>query len=274
MIDLHTHSNISDGTDSPEALVQIAVNLGITTIALCDHDTTAGLSRFLSHATRFNLKAIPGIEISAEWKQGNCHILGLNVDVKNRQFESILQKIRDGRELRNMQICEKLKNIGTPIDIDDIAEFAKGEIIARPHIAMAMMKKGYCTSIDDAFNRYLSKGAPAYVNRYRLSPIEAVSLLKNSGARVIIAHPTQLNLDKESFREFISTLIQHGLDGIEVFTPYTPDSDIAYLSSFCKDYSLLASGGSDYHGTNKPDHHLGHYRSDKCIPESVSAVVE
>lgn len=273
MVDLHTHSSASDGTDSPEQLVDFAFKQGISTIALCDHDTTSGLPSFLSHAESLPVNAIPGIEISAECEKGNCHILGLNIDIHNKEFEKVLKKLRDGRELRNGLICQKLAKLGISINIEEISEFANGDIIARPHIARVLVKKGYCSSIDDAFNRYLTKGAPAYVERFRLLPSEAITLLKNSGAKVVLAHPVQLKLDFPSLGNFVSNLKDYGLDGIEVYTPYTPDKAISYYVMLCKELNLKASGGSDYHGANKPDHLLGYYRQDTPIPDNVVEIL-
>lgn len=274
MIDLHTHSNASDGTDSPGLLVDIALNEGISTLALCDHDTTSGIQHFLSHADRLSVMAIPGIEISAEWKVGHCHILGLNLKVNCKDFENMLEKLRDGRDSRNIKICQKLRELGIPIDITEVSEFAKGEVIARPHIAQVLVKKGYCKSIDDAFNRLLAKGAPAYIERFRLPPSEAVTMLKNSGARVFLAHPAQLNLDLPSLRDFASELKEYGLDGLEVYTPYASDEAITAFAGLCKELKLKASGGSDYHGANKPGHRMGYYRADKPIPDSVYEAIE
>lgn len=274
MIDLHTHSSISDGTDSPEQLLDLAVNQGISTIALCDHDTTAGLHRFISYASGLPLNAIPGIELSAEWKKGNCHILGLNLDLQNEYFEKTLCELRSGRDIRNVQICKKLMDLGIKVSIEEVMEFAKGEVVARPHIAMVLIKKGYCNSIDEAFDRFLAKGAPAYVERFRLKPADAVRMLKKIGSRVFLAHPTQLKLTSDELKTFVISLTEYGLDGLEVYTPYTSDEEISCYSTICKELGLKASGGSDYHGKSKPDHHLGYYRSDRKIPEYVIKAVD
>lgn len=274
MIDLHTHSNASDGTDSPAQLIDIAIKEGITTIALCDHDTTSGIQYFLTRAGQLHVKAIPGIEISAEWNVGHCHILGLNLNVNCKDFQNMLEKLRNGREFRNIKICQKLKELGIPIDIAEVSEFAKGEVIARPHIAQVLVKKGYCKSIDDAFIRLLTKGAPAYVERFRLPPSKVVTMLKNSGASVFLAHPAQLNLDLPSLRNLASELKEYGLDGLEVYTPFASDEAITAFARLCKELKLKASGGSDYHGANKPGHRMGYYRADKPIPDSVHEAIE
>ncbi len=147
-----------------------------------------------------------------------------------------------------------------------MAAEAGGDIIARPHIANVLVKKGICSSIDDAFTKYLARGAAAHVKRLRLSPLDAISFLKNNNASVFLAHPSKLHLPVDEFRKFIQTLIPIGLDGLEVFTPYSTDDDIEQYLTLCKEFGMKISGGSDYHGSNKQDHYLGYYRTDKAIP--------
>lgn len=273
MIDLHTHSSASDGTDTPEQLIKKAADQNISTIALCDHDTTSGLTEFLSHASRLNVKAVPGIEISAEWENGNCHILGLNININDSSFQRILSKFREGRDLRNYKICKKLKDLCLDVSMSEVTHFAKGEVVARPHIANVLVSKGYCQSINEAFEKYITKGAPAYVERYRLKPSEAIEELKQNGARVFLAHPAQLKLTPDALNTFVISMVHHGLDGLEVYSPYTKDEEIALYYNICKDLNLKASGGSDYHGKNKSDHVLGYYRADKKIPDIVEKAI-
>ena len=269
MIDLHIHSNISDGTCSPEELIELAAQAGVGTIALCDHDTTSGLKRFLSHAAVRGLEAIPGIEISAEWKNGHCHLLGLGEGVFSKDLDSVLQKIRVGRRERNVAICEKLQRLGMPVTMEELQSVAGGEIIARPHIARILVKKGFARDIQDAFERYLVKGGAVYVDRFRVQPEEAVAMLKNTGARVFLAHPSQLHIENSRLQDFVKELAETGLDGIEVYTPYTPDEMITAYSEIARRCHLRISGGSDFHGINKLGHNLGYYRLGKPIPDFV-----
>lgn len=266
MIDLHTHSTYSDGTDTPEQLIEKAASKGITTIALCDHDTVAGIQQFIDYAAKFHIHAISGIEISAEWISGECHILGLGIDHTSPEVKSYLSELKESRDERNIRICQKLNTQGISISIEEVAAEAGGDIIARPHIANVLVKKGICSSIDDAFTKYLARGAAAHVKRLRLSPLDAISFLKNNNASVFLAHPSKLHLPVDEFRKFIQTLIPIGLDGLEVFTPYSTDDDIEQYLTLCKEFGMKISGGSDYHGSNKQDHYLGYYRTDKAIP--------
>jgi predicted metal-dependent phosphoesterase TrpH len=266
-VDLHAHSNESDGSLSPEELVDLAISQGISTLALCDHDTTAGLQRFMQYGSEKNLNTIPGIEISATWdKGGNCHILGLGVKADHAPLEGLLRQMRDDRQARNRLILEKLNKLGIKLQISDIHETARGQVLARPHIAEALVAKGVVGSIQDAFDRYLGKGGPAYVERFRLLPENAVRLLHEAGALVVLAHPSQLRLSHKDLEMFIQTLKPYGLAGLEVYTPYTTPETIKVFKAIAEKHKLLVTGGSDFHGKSKPDHKLGCHVNGNPIP--------
>ncbi len=266
LIDLHTHSTASDGSFSPEELIDYALEIGVDIIALCDHDTTAGLNSFLQYSNTKTLKAIPGVELSATWKKGNCHIVGLGVSDNYAPLESVLQQIRDSRDNRNELIIRKLNELGIAISLDTVEALAGGDVVARPHIARIMLQRGYVSSVQEAFDKYLAKGAPAYIDRYRLDPEKAVALLKEAGALPVLAHPSQLQLPNERIDSLVEKLKPYGLAGIEVYTPYTDDNDIAPYCAIADRYGLFISGGSDFHGESKPDHYLGYYRKETPIP--------
>ncbi len=271
-IDLHVHSNASDGSFPPLKLIDLAIENKIHTLALCDHDTTAGLKSFISYQTIPNFKAIPGIELSVTWKKGNCHILGLGVSLDYSPLESVLKEIRESRGDRNIKIVKKLNNLGINISIEDIKQIAGGDVIARPHFARVMLNKGYVATTQEAFDKFLAKDAPAYVDRYHLEPEKAVLLLKEANALPILAHPSQLQLEKDELETFLKKIIPSGLRGIEVFTPYTSDKQIDEYGTLAEKYRLFITGGSDFHGESKPDHYLGYYRQDKMIPDSCSKI--
>ena len=273
LIDLHAHSSASDGSLSPEELVDYAVEKGVKVLALCDHDTTDGLSRFISYGTGKDIKTIPGLEISATWDKGNCHIIGLGIKSDYDPLESILQKIRDSRDNRNVHIIEKLNGFGIDITLDDVEGLAGGDVIARPHIARAMLNKGHVSSMQEAFDNYLAKGAPAYVDRYRLDPEDSVQMLLEARSLPVLAHPSQLRLSTEELDSFIEKLKCVGLAGMEIYTPYTSDDELPLYSTIAEKYDLFITGGSDFHGESKPDHFLGYYRKDKPIPESCSLAI-
>jgi predicted metal-dependent phosphoesterase TrpH len=267
MIDFHTHSSCSDGSFSPEELIDLAVSSGITTIALCDHDTISGLKRFTSYATKFPVTAIPSIEISAEWRVGECHLLGYWIDFENKDILDKLQELCNERVIRNNLICEKLTNLGLKITVEDVKKICKGDALGRPHIAQVLVSKGYVKSIDEAFTKYLKKGASAFVERSLPQPQAAIALLKRFGAQVYLAHPSKLNLDTNSLRAFIQSLGPNGLDGLEVYTPHTPDALLPQYVALANELGLKISGGSDFHGANNPGSAMGYYREGVAIPE-------
>jgi hypothetical protein len=268
--DLHAHSTASDGSLTPEELIDYAISKGIGVCALCDHDTTAGIRRFLSYASGKPLRAIPGVELSATWESGNCHITGLGVTDDYAPLESMLHQIRQSRDSRNERIIHKLNELGVAITLDDVGAIAGGEVVARPHIARIMHEKGYVGSVKEAFTRYLAKGAPAYVDRYRLDPGDAVALLAQAGALPVLAHPSQLLLTPEGIDSLVHTLKLRGLAGIEIYTPYTSEEQIPVYRAIARKHGLLVCGGSDFHGVSKPDHYLGYYRKDMPIPRECA----
>jgi len=273
LVDLHAHSSASDGSLSPEELVDHAVEKDVRILALCDHDTTDGLKRFISYGADKEIKTISGLEISATWEKGNCHIMGLGISSDYDPLESTLQKIRDSRDMRNVHIIEKLNSFGMDITMDEVENLAGGDVVARPHIARAMLNKGHVSSVQEAFDKYLAKGAPAYVDRYRLDPENAVRLLIEARSIPILAHPSQLRLSTEALDGFVEKLKCLGLAGMEIYTPYTSDEELPLFITIAKKYDLFITGGSDFHGESKPNHALGYYRKDKPIPESCASAI-
>ncbi len=274
LIDLHSHSTASDGSYTPEDLIDFAIQQGIGILALCDHDTTAGLKRFISYGKEKNITPISGIEISATWKKGNCHITGLGVMDNYEPLESVLKEIRESRDNRNVNIIKKLNSAGVAIGLDEVEQLASGEVVARPHIARIMVNNGYVATVQEAFDKYLAKGCPAYVDRYRLEPEKAVKLLCDAGALPVLAHPTQLLLPIEQLDMFVKKLKPHGLAGIEVYTPYANDHEIKEFLNIAKKIDLYICGGSDFHGVSKPKHKLGYYRDNKAIPATCKELVK
>jgi predicted metal-dependent phosphoesterase TrpH len=268
-IDLHTHSTFSDGTVTPEQLVKIALRENIKVLALCDHDTTDGIGPFLKAAEKTDLKAISGVELSASWNMGTCHILGLNVDWKNDELQSVLQSFRAGRDKRNVEIVQKLKNCGIQLEMDDVLKISDGEVIGRPHIAKAMVQLNAVSSVDEAFDLYLKKGAQAYVPRELLDPMTALVILKNARAITVLAHPVQLKIPEDQLVMLIGQLKTFGLDALEVFSPHHTDEHVKSYYQIAQETGLGISGGSDYHGRFKPERRLGMYGKIKPIPESV-----
>lgn len=272
-VDLHTHSTFSDGTVTPEKLVKVALRERVKVLALCDHDTTDGIEPFISAAANTELRPIAGVELSTFWNMGTCHIVGLNLDWKNDELQSVLHEFRDGRDRRNLQIIENLRKLGIPIEIDDVLRNSIGEVIGRPHIAKALVQINAVRSVDEAFDHYLKKGAKAYVARELLDPMAALVTLKKAHAVTVLAHPVQLKITGDQLTMFINQLKAFGLDAIEVFTPHHSDEQVKYFYKIAKETGISMSGGSDYHGKLKPERKVGMYGKLKPVPESVLDVL-
>lgn len=273
IIDLHTHSTISDGSLTPEELVEKAVGNGVEVLAMCDHDTTDGQKRFFDSCDKFNIKGIVSIEVSAVYDGGNCHLLGYGVSDKSLELEKLLAKVRNSRSERNEKIIKNLNSVGINITMDEVLEIAGGDVIARPHIARAMLQKGTVESVQEAFDKYLTKGKIGYIHRYQIDPEIAVKILTEAGAKVVLAHPTQLNSSEEIIDKFLSKLKKVGLWGLEVYTPYTPKNLIDPYINIAKKNGLKITAGSDFHGASKPAHFLGELRNGEKINSSLKDLV-
>ncbi len=265
--DFHVHSNESDGQLSPEMLIDAAIGNGVSVIAVCDHDTTAGVRRFVQYGRSRNIKAMSGIELSAKWQGGNCHLLGIAVNDGYEPLESVLRKTRESRDRRNSLILEKLAALGINISPEQLQSEAGGEVVARPHIANALVKGGHVNSIQEAFAKYLSHNKLAYVDRFRLEPADAVKLLRDAGAFVALAHPRQMSLGNSELFDALITLKKAGLQGVEVYSPDTTDEQIHAYGEMASALGLSPTGGSDFHAPGRGGREIGFYREGMPIPE-------
>ena len=257
MIDLHVHSTFSDGSLTPEQLVDNALDIGLTALGLTDHDCTGGIDRFMAACALKGLNGIPGVEISADVKHGTLHVLGYFIDHRNRAFESVLENIRSGREARNRKILTKLNELGFKLTWDEVASYAGEDVIGRPHFAQAMVAKGYVAGTKKAFDLYLGKGKPGYVDRFRLLPADSMEIILKAGGVPVLAHPFTLDLDSKMLDEYVKELVDAGLQGIEgYYSEYTPQQQKEYQELAMK-YHLVLTGGSDFHGGINPDVKLG-----------------
>lgn len=255
-IDLHTHSTRSDGSFLPSELILYADKLGLYAVALTDHDNIDGLIDAYETAKNLEIKFIPGIELSCDF-ESELHIVGLNIDYTNKDLISACEKFKDDRKKRNISKIKKLNDIGLDITLEEAKKYCPGDALGRPHIAKALVDKGYATDLKDAFKKYLGKGKVGYSNEYRISYEEAISLIKNSGGTAILAHCHSLNMDNETFISFVKTLKDAGLDGLEgYYTQYTEEQSKFFIN-IAKKLDLKISGGSDFHGNMKPSVHLG-----------------
>ncbi len=244
-VNLHLHSTASDGRLTPAEIVHQAAEQGLSVIAITDHDSVEGIAPALAAAKAFpRLKVIPGIELSTDVPQGEVHVLGYFIDYANREFQVTLEGLHNSRLERAQGMIAKLQNLGIHIDWGRVQEIAGTGSIGRPHIAQAMLEKGYITSFKEAFDKYISRDGPAYFEREKMSPVEAVALVLQVNGLPVLAHP----FTASNTETLIAELKAAGLVGIEAYYDgYTAD-EISRLVSLAERYGLIATGGSDYHG--------------------------
>lgn len=252
-VDLHLHTNASDGQHTPSELVVLAQKFDI--IAITDHDTTDGIAEAQEAARKIGSpQIIPGIEFSAEDDAGDVHMLGYFIDIQDAAFQAELQKFQNDRFTRGQRMVEKLAALGLPLDWNRIAALADGGSIGRPHIARAMVEAGYVETVREAFDRYIANDGIAYVARRRLSPEEAVHMIHAAKGVAVLAHPGLLP-DPEAM---VRRLIPYGLDGVEVTHPSNSESVRLQMRALAREFSLIMTGGSDFHGLAiKPDVRIG-----------------
>lgn len=268
-VDLHTHTASSDGTYSPKELVYYGAEKGLSAVAITDHDTISGIEESLYYGEKAGIEVIEGIEISTEYGETDIHIVGLFVDNTDSNFLSILSALREKRESRNLLMVEKLQKLGLDISYEDVVNAAEGGVVTRAHVARALMQKGCTGTIEEAFDRYIGKQRPAYVKRQVPDWKTTLDILRNNGALAILAHPFLYKLGRESLENMISELSQSGLTGIEAYYSTHSPSDTEYIKNIAQKNKLLISGGSDFHGSNKPDIDLGTGRGSLAVPYDV-----
>ena len=277
MIDLHTHSTASDGGDTPTLLVENAVRKGLSAIALTDHDTVSGLPEFLKAGENVSLKVIPGVELSSRGENRELHIVGLFIDHETPSLLSFLEKMRESRKKRNEEMLIRLNVIGFPLTWEELVNEAGGESIGRPHFAQALIRKGYFKTPRDVFEQCLKRGKRAYVPRELPSPAEAIKAIHEAGGVAIWAHPVSHNSGgsgRSHVRRCLKYLIPEGLDGMETYYSQFTPAQHDMVTELAEEYSLLASGGSDYHGKNIPDLALGTGMGDLAVSDELLTALE
>jgi len=243
-VDLHIHTTASDGRLPPEEIVQRAAEQGLKYIAITDHDTVAGISRALQAGTAFpGLTVIPGMEINTDTQTGEVHILGYCIDYKSKELESSLNRLRHSRETRAKKIVDNLSGMGIGISWERVMELAGGGSVGRPHIAQAMFEGGHIPSLQEAFIKYIGRHGPAYAERERLSPEEAVKLVVLAGGLPVLAHPE----DVDELESFLKSLKKVGLIGLETYYDGYHRDTVKKLAKIAERYGLITTGGSDFH---------------------------
>jgi predicted metal-dependent phosphoesterase TrpH len=242
--DLHLHTTASDGRLAPKELVSLAVKVGLDVIAITDHDTIGGIAPALAAAKAFpSLTVIPGVEINTDVAHGEVHILGYFIDYADRKLAASLQRLRDARWERAQRMIAKLGNLGMKIEWQRVCELAQGGSVCRPHIAQVLFEKGYVGSEKEAFDKYIGHDAPAYVERYKLLPVEAVKLIIDAQGLPVLAHPADIS----DLNALVPKLKEIGLLGIETYYRDYRSDIIAGLLKIAKQYTLVPTGGTDYH---------------------------
>jgi predicted metal-dependent phosphoesterase TrpH len=252
LADLHTHSSISDGQDSPTDLVRLADELNLGGIALTDHDTVLGLREFMEAKATPDLQRVPGLELSADYENQEVHILGYFVPLESKSLDAKLGDLRDRRRFKFSKMVDKLQNLGIELEHDEIEAALEGvESPGRPHLGALLVKKGIVATIDEAFDLYLGEGRPAYVEKKRMHVFEAINLIRSVGAVPVVAHP--FNVEIPDLGMFLETLKKAGILGVEVDYDYHPartDVNLEELRRITQELDLIETGGSDYHGNS------------------------
>ena len=247
--DLHLHTTASDGSLAPQELVRLAADQGMDVIAVTDHDCVDGIAPALEEAQCFpRLRVVPGVEVSTDVARGEVHVLGYFIDYLKPSFADTLERLRYSRQLRAQKMVEKLSSMGIDIEWERVKQVAGSGSIGRPHIAKVMLERGHVSSFKEAFAKYISRDGPAYVEREKLTPEEVVDLIVKAEGLPVLGHPSEI----EDLEGLVSRLQRMGLVGIEVYYAGYSKQVTGYLASLASKYQLLATGGSDYHGTDNP----------------------
>jgi 3',5'-nucleoside bisphosphate phosphatase len=244
-VDLHSHTTASDGALPPRELVRLAARQGVRVLAVTDHDSVSGLPEAIDEAARHGIEIVPGLEINCDVEGAEIHVLGYCMDWQAPWFEAFLAEQRAERTGRVHRIVERLAELGVPVTADEVFAICKEGSPGRPHVAQAMVRRGHVKSVREAFDRYLRSGGPANVPRRRLAPTEAVAVIRRARGVPVFAHPGLADRDA-----MIPELVQAGLAGIETYYPEHSAGQIEAYRALCRAHDLVATGGSDYHGSH------------------------
>ena len=245
--DFHLHSTCSDGRLSPTELMELAAKNGLRVVALTDHDSTEGITEAQAVADRVGLRLVPGVELSTDIPGNEVHVLGHFIDWQSERFQTLVQRFRDGRVGRGMEMVRKLNALGLEIRWERVREIAGEASVGRPHVALALQEAGHVSTIAEAFDKYIGRNGPAYAEREKLFPEEAVEMIIACGGLPTLAHP--LYVDEPE--PIIAMLTEHGLFGMEVYYKDYDGEAIARLLALAERYRLLPMGGSDFHGLDR-----------------------
>ncbi len=270
MIDLHVHTTASDGTFTPREVVRLAARKAIKALAITDHDSVAGVQEAREEGASLGVEIIPGVELSVEWPHGILHVLGYFLNTDHPDLLRVLGDLKRIREERTPRILSRLEELQIHVALEEVESEAGGGVPGRLHLARILVRKGYVSNIQEAFDRYLRNGAAAYVRKPKILPSDAFRLIVESGGLPVLAHPYSL-LDRQDVRleGILEQLKALGLAGMEVYCPkHTADQTIHFLA-LARAYGLAVTGGTDFHGANKPGIELGVIEGMDALPYSM-----
>lgn len=270
-VDLHVHTNASDGSNPPEEVIRLAAEAGLRAVAISDHDNTNAIARCEAAGERYGIEVIPAIELSADYKGIEVHILGYFIDPGAESLGDLLEIALANREVRNQTIIQMLRGHGIDVTMEELRERHPDTVLGRPHIGLLMMDKGYVRSVRQSFREYMGKGAKCYVPKVNMPMERAISRILAAGGVPVLAHPFQYELEEPELRKLIERVIELGCVGMECIYARYDDEQRAYLSRLAEEYGLIVTAGSDYHGTPKPDILLGDIRGDYAQVKQLKA---
>jgi len=266
--DLHCHTTASDGLLSPAEVVRLAAQCGLRAVGITDHDTIEGWGEAMAAGREHGVDVVRGIELNTDWGGVEVHILGYEMDPESRELEQRLQELRRARWLRVGAILARLAELGIPLAASEVERYVQGEAVGRPHIAQALIARGYVQSTREAFERYLGQGAPAYVPRFKIAPEEGIGLIRAAHGVPVLAHPGARRLEAA-----IPGWIKAGLQGIEVRHSEHGPAEEARCRELGARYNLVLTGGSDFHGeVRKPGAILGRWGVPYGVVEQIRAL--
>jgi predicted metal-dependent phosphoesterase TrpH len=269
VIDLHLHSTCSDGSETPEQVVELSAAAGCTAIALTDHDGLAGVATAGARAEALGVGFVPGCEISCAFSPGTMHALAYFVEPGEGPLQSELERLRQDRSDRNERLLQRLVDLGLPVSFEQVEAAAGSSVIGRPHFASVLVANGAAVSIQDAFDRILAKGAPGYVPKARVDAPTFIAAAKGSGAVAALAHPLSLGVEPAELDQVLAELVAAGLGALECYYGRYSPEERADLAEMARRHDLVATGGSDFHGSFKPDLSIGKGTGDLDVPDVV-----
>lgn len=268
-IDLHIHTNASDGTDSPAAAVELASRLGLAAIGITDHDSVAGVPEAVAAGARLGVEVVPGIEVSSDYRDNNVHILGYFVDVQSPALRPVLDWVKNERDERNRKMAAMFAADGFDISLDILEQLYPNSVLGRPHFAEYLMHKGYTASVKEGFDRYLEVGRPYYLPKRRISVARAVEVIVAAGGVPVLAHPLQYGYPEKETLEMIEYAKALGVRALECYYSEHSPAQQAWMLRQAERYGLGVTGGSDYHGTRKTHITMGRGTGNMEIPYAV-----